>query len=76
MTRGREVARLVNQVVCREKNEPWPWAAGPCAPHRAIRRELRDAAEENLTIAPSRSVVKRFYVTAVLRHISSFPAIT
>ncbi len=61
MTRGRSVARLVNQVVCREKNEPWPWTAGSCAPHRAIRRELRGAAiEEDLTIAPSRNGVKQF----------------
>ena len=65
MTRGRAVARLINQVVCREKNEPWPWAVGPCAPHRAIRRELRDAAAEvNSTIAPSRNVVKGFHVTS------------
>ena len=65
MTRGRAVARLVNQVVCRARNEPWPWAAGSWAPHRAMRRELRDAtAEENLTIAPSRNVVKRFCVTS------------
>ena len=70
MTRGRVVARLVNQgcVERRTKRDLGPPLR--VAPHQAIRRGLRDAAvEENFTVAPSRNVVKRFgNATSFLGH--------
>ena len=66
MIRGRVSREWQPGSALREENEPWPEAAGSWAPHRSIRRRLRDATvEENSTIAPSQNIVKRFLPSRV-----------
>ena len=60
MFRGRVVARMGNQEVCREKSTNRDLRPPVrVAPHRAMRRGCASAAiEETLTIAPSIHVLK------------------